>query len=215
MKTIILVFLSLAGVVFGQNAADYEKKPVQELKEKPSQSQRKTNRVVSSDPSADSIFQAVEQDKLAKQRASESQASGSTQEEDKAGEKNLAAAHMVADSLAALVDADSAALHPAEPGIFKGLVKCKGKIDVVQRVECLQYLIAHKKQSAPEVLAYLTSLHKYCTDKCEMIRAARVILPDEEKFKAMTAYRRAQDDCAKVQGLISRISLAKEVSGSR
>ena len=217
MRIQALIFFSLISAAFGQNASDYENKPVRELQEKPSQARHKADRVAVQDHATDSLFQAIEQDSIARQREKDSLASVSAQTQETKTEtaKNLAAAHMAADSMASLVEADSGALHPVETGFFRGLLKCSGKIDVDKRVECLEYCIKHKQRSAKDMLDYLALLQKYCTDKCEMIRDARAILPDEQKFKAMAAFRHAQEDCAKVQDITTRIPLNKEVSGSQ
>ena len=181
-----------------------------------SQVQQKGDQVVKSDHVMDSIFGIVRKDSIAQQRVKDSIASLPVQEDvrPEPAPKNLAAAQMTADSIAAIVEADSTALHPIEMGIFKGQLTCRGKIDVDQRLECLQFLLSRKQRSAPDVLRYLTSLQKYCNDKCEMIMAARATLPDDQKFRAVASYRHARDDCKKVQGLSARISLSKEECGS-
>jgi hypothetical protein len=176
--------------------------------------QRKVNQAAQPDHVIDSIFGIVGRDSIQQQRAKDSLASLPVQDSVQAGTpvKNLAAAQMTADSIAAIVDADSTALHPMETIIFKGQLTCRGKIDVDKRVECLQFLLSNKLRPARDALRYLTALEKYCVDKCDMIRAARATLPDEEKFRAVACLRHAQDDCNKVQGLSARISLSKEES---
>lgn len=165
-----------------------------------------------SDHVTDSIFGMIERDSIAKQRAKDSLASISEENKDLTGPqvKNFAAAQMAADSTAAVVEADSTALHPVEMDIFKGQLKCSGKIDVGKRVDCLWFLLSNKLRSPADVIKYLALLQKYCNDKCEMIRVARMTLPDEDKFRAAAAFRRAREDCANVQGLSVRILLSKE-----
>jgi hypothetical protein len=198
------------------DSAKYVHVPYKGFGDPQSKPERKTDRITRTDHFTDSIFGIVRTDSIAQQRAKDSIASIPVEADVEPDEpdKNIAAAQMAADSVAAIVEKDSAALRPIEVSIFKGQLSCRGKIDVAARIECLQFLISHKLRSAPDVLRYLTSLQKYCNDKCEMIRTARATLPDEDKFRAVGAYRHAQDDCTKVQGLSERITLSKEEYGS-
>jgi hypothetical protein len=199
------------------DSAKYTHIPYKGFGDPQSQVQHKPDQVAKSDNITDSIFGIIKRDSIAQQRAKDSIASIQAQEDvqTEAPVKNLAAAQMAADSMVALVEADSMALHPVEMEIFKGQLTCRGKIDVCKRVDCLQFLLSNKLRSPTDVQKYLISLQKYCNDKCEMIMAARATLPDEDKYLAMAAFRRAREDCAKVQGLSVRILLSKEYSGSR
>jgi hypothetical protein len=177
---------------------------------------RKTDVLGKTDHVTDSLFDIVKKDSIEKQRLKDSLATLYAKEEVRTEEpvRNLAAAQMAADSLLALVENDSITLRPMEPVLFKGQLTCKGKIDVPVRIECLQFLLIKKLRSAADVLKYLTALQKYCVDKAEMIKAVRLTLADEDKYKAMLTYRHALEDCTKVQGLSERISLSKEECGS-
>jgi hypothetical protein len=177
---------------------------------------RKIDLLIKPDRVTDSIFEAVRNDSIAKQRVKDSIAAIPVEPGDRNEEpaRNLAAAQMAADSLLAIMENDSITLRPMEPALFKGQLTCKGKIDVPVRIECLQFLLTKKLRSAVDVLKYLTALQKYCLDKAELLKVVRLTLPDEDKYKAMKAYRRALEDCTKVQGLSERISLSKEECGA-
>jgi hypothetical protein len=116
------------------------------------------------------------------------------------------------DSTAKVVSADSVIVHRRDLVMFKGqaMVSCRGKINVDDRLDCLDSLLAHKLRTAPDALQYLSMLLKFCTDKCDMFKAEVPIVPDDLKYRAVAAFHRAQETCAKVQNMQARVPLSRE-----
>ena len=108
---------------------------------------------------------------------------------------DIDSANRVLDSLEKIVDADSVSLYHEELSFFKKQISCKGRIDVDTRLECVDFFLSNKLRSSVEISKYLIMLYKFCTDKSHMIKAVTVTLPDEEKYKAVAAYHRAQEVC--------------------
>jgi hypothetical protein len=113
---------------------------------------------------------------------------------------NIDSANRVLDSLERVVDADSVSLYHEELSFFKNHISCKGRIDVGTRLECIDFFLGNnplskRLRSAAEVSKYLVMLYKFCVDKSQMIGAVIVTLPDEQKWKAVSAYHRAKEVC--------------------
>ena len=145
----------------------------------------------------DSIFGYIKKDSIAQHSKDSLDAvlSAIKIEPTKTSKINIDSANKVLDSLEKVVDADSVSLHYEELSFFKRQLSCKGKIDVDTRLECIDFLLSNKLRSPVEVSKYLIMLYKFCVDKSHMIEAVVVTLPDEQKWKAVSAYHRAQEVC--------------------
>jgi hypothetical protein len=120
---------------------------------------------------------------------------------------NLDSANKIFDSLSTTVDADSVILYRAEPIFFKKQISCKGSIDIDTRLQCVGFFLTNKLRSSEEMSKYLMALQKFCVDKCEMIKVLRLILPDEQKYKAVATFHKIQNDCKHIEDLVYQIAV--------
>jgi hypothetical protein len=117
------------------------------------------------------------------------------------------ALHKEIDSIAAVVNADSATIHRLDLVLFKNqpILKDKNLSDET-RLDCLEFLLAKKLRSAPAVTEYLTSLKKYCNDKQSLYYAVRRTLAEADKYPCTLKFKEAQNDRARAQALLDRLA---------
>jgi hypothetical protein len=108
---------------------------------------------------------------------------------------NMDSANKVLDSLEKVVDADSVSLYHEELSFFKKQPISKEKIEVDNRLKCVDFLLDNKLRSSAEISKYLIMLYKFCIDKSHMIQAVIITFPDKQKWKVVSAYHRAQEVC--------------------
>jgi hypothetical protein len=154
----------------------------------------------------DSIFECVKKDSIIQYSKDSLNAilSAIKVEPTEAPKINIDSANKVLDSLERVVDADSVSLYHEELSFFKTghttQISCKGKIEIGVRLECVDFLLSKKLRSPAEISKYLIILYKFCIDKSHEIQAVIVTWPDEQKWKAVSVYHRAQEVC----GVISQ-----------
>jgi hypothetical protein len=146
----------------------------------------------------DSVFECVKKDSIIHFKDSLNAVTSITQTPE-TPKIDLDSARRVLDSLSIIVDIDSVSLYHAELSFFKTghttQISCKGKIDIGIRLECVNFLLSNKLRSSVEISKYLIMLYKFCIDKSHMIKAVIVTLQDDQKWKAVSAYHRAQEVC--------------------
>jgi hypothetical protein len=124
---------------------------------------------------------------------------------------NLARAHMKVDSISELMVVDSLAEFKAAVRLFKDQINLKDRKGLLDtKLECVSFLLEKKIRSNKEVLAYLSLLQNFCIHRQDLYRAVKVILPDEQKATCMAYFKKARDECSKIQYLIEKIEIASE-----
>ena len=162
--------------------------------------------------SVDSIFEAIHKDSLAQaKRVSDSLASvatavsAKTTTDSSAGE-DISSAQKVVDSLQVLVTVDSSAELDQAKKIFKGQLTLKGKVALSTKLECLDFLLSHKLRTEEQAKAYLTTLKQLYSDRQALYYAVRVIVPDAQKYLCVLYYKKAMEDCGRIQVLLERFT---------
>ena len=162
------------------------------------------NRGVDYTSSVDSIFEAIHKDSLAQARkvldslASVAKVVVAKTTTD-SSQEGLSGAQRVADSLQVSVSVDSSAELEQARRIFKSQLTFKGKVSLSTRLECLDFLLAHKLRSPDQAKAYLVTLHQLYSDKQALYYAARVTVLDDQKYLCVLYYKKAMEDCGRIQ----------------
>lgn len=120
----------------------------------------------------------------------------------------------VVDSISKVIDADSVSIHRKDLVMFKGqpMISCRGKINIPIRLECLDFLVAHKLRTNKDVLQYLNVLQKYCNDRMNLIQAELPIVPDDLKYKAVATLHHCQEVSGEIQNAVGKIVEESSVS---
>ena len=111
------------------------------------------------------------------------------------------------DSISRVINADSVLIHRRDLVMFRGqpMISCQGKINIPIRLECIDFLVAHKLRSNKDVLQYLNILQKYCNDRMSLIQIELPIVPDELKYKAVATLHHCQEISGEVQSAVGKI----------
>jgi hypothetical protein len=111
------------------------------------------------------------------------------------------------DSISAVVEADSIVVHRNDLVMFKNQSILKEKnLSIETRLECLEFLLAHKARSVLSVTEYLTSLKKYSADKQSLYYSVRKTIAAKDKFACTHYFKKSQGDCAHIQSLLDRLA---------
>jgi len=159
--------------------------------------------------SVDSIFEAIHKDSLAQaKRISDSLASVAVAVSSKTttDSQDMGRAQRTADSLQVLVTVDSSVELDQARKIFKSQLTLKGKIDLSTKLECLDFMLSHKLRTEEQAKAYLTTLKQLYSDRQALYYAVRVIVPDAQKYLCVLYYKKAMEDCGRIQVLLERFT---------
>jgi hypothetical protein len=115
------------------------------------------------------------------------------------------------DSISKVIGADSILIHRRDLMMFKGqpMISCQGKINIPIRLECLDFLSAHKLRTNKDIMQYLNVLQKYCTDRMNLIQAELPIVPDEIKYKAVATLHHCQEVSGEVQNALGKFIIVE------
>jgi hypothetical protein len=110
------------------------------------------------------------------------------------------------DSISAVVNADSVTIRRQDLVMFKNQPILRDKqLTNETRLDCLEFLLAHKVRSAAAVTEYLISLKKYCNDKQSFYYAIRKTLAEKDKYECTLNFKTSQNDCTRAQKLLDRL----------
>jgi hypothetical protein len=116
---------------------------------------------------------------------------------------DTAAMQKIVDSISDVVDHDSIDMHRRDLAIFKDRSILKDEKSLFEnRLRYQQFLLINKLSTVPKVVAYLTELKKYCLDKQNLYYSARKIIADKDKYLCALYFKKARDECGRVQTLL-------------
>jgi hypothetical protein len=110
------------------------------------------------------------------------------------------------DSLQEVIARDSITVCNLEKTVFHGQEITRKKIDIGERLDCLDFLLRRHLRPLKTALQYLTVLSLFCTDKRDYFYQIRLIVDDEDKYKAVLSFKKWQSENSKVMAFYENLT---------
>ena len=103
------------------------------------------------------------------------------------------------DSIAEIFVKDSIIERQQAMVIFKKQLNLNKSISVQTKLECIEFLVINDLRTPVQVETYLACLSKLCQDKQNLFYAARLTVTQDQKYLCVLYFKKARDDCSKVE----------------